>query len=70
MLKSCATNYHQAQGSEPDRVIVMYLSAFARILLNDPHALDESLFTATAPFMHEQLVRIQLKRSHFSTKKN
>ena len=65
MLKSCTANYHQVQGSEPDRVIVMYLSVFARVLLNNPHALDENLLPLSASFRHEQLVSLQFRLSFF-----
>ena len=55
MLESCAANYNQEKGSEPDRVIVMYLSSFARLLLENPHYLDERL-RKNATFNHENLV--------------
>ena len=40
ILKSCAANWFNAEDCEPDRVIILYLTAISRILLSSPHVLD------------------------------
>uniref|UniRef100_A0A7S4RP11 Importin N-terminal domain-containing protein n=2 Tax=Ditylum brightwellii TaxID=49249 RepID=A0A7S4RP11_9STRA len=43
MLSSCALNYQNNSACEPERVIVLYLTAIARSLLGNPALLDETL---------------------------
>jgi hypothetical protein len=43
MLRSCALNYADDRNCEPDRVISIYLNAFARILFVSPCILDNLL---------------------------
>mmetsp|Transcript_44834 Transcript_44834/g.136923 ORF Transcript_44834/g.136923 Transcript_44834/m.136923 type:complete len:281 (+) Transcript_44834:1461-2303(+) len=40
MINSCGSNWTRNEESEPDRVVVIYLTAMARMLLGDPTALD------------------------------
>ena len=61
-LEACAWNYWEEETCEPDRVIVLYLTALARILLSTPCALQGLLPLALrsgAVFGEEELVRFQ-----------
>jgi hypothetical protein len=62
MLESCAANICQEKECEPDRVMVVYLTAMARILVASPHAIN-ACFPMPSPsynasFGPRQLVRL------------
>ena len=48
-LEACACSYFERDNCEPDRVVVLYLSALARIFLANPAMLKENLLPATLP---------------------
>jgi len=63
MIKSCAMNYAQTNDCEPDRVIMLYLNSFSRILLSSPNILDNGIFPYsftqdghTITFRYQELV--------------
>lgn len=62
-LQSCGENYWGEDNCEPDRVIVLYLTALARILLVSPNLLQTLLPLALPSgrmFREEELVRLHV----------
>ena len=65
MICACAANYHNNSDCEPDRVIIIYLSVLARLLLHTSNVLDNIIpFTCKEGlvFGHDHLVMGVLKK--------
>mmetsp|Transcript_14453 Transcript_14453/g.31345 ORF Transcript_14453/g.31345 Transcript_14453/m.31345 type:complete len:1131 (-) Transcript_14453:272-3664(-) len=62
-MEACASNYFEDDKCEPDRVIVLYLTALARILLVSPSTLQTLLplkLPSGADFGEEELISLYL----------
>lgn len=59
MIQSCAANYNDENDCEPDRVIIIYLSVLARLVLHSSNILDTILPISCKQTMfgHDHLVR-------------
>lgn len=64
ILEACANNYYCIDSCDPDRVVVIYMTALARIALADPAFLQNRLpITLQAgTFGHSQMVDFFVKR--------
>ena len=64
ILVACANNYYGIDSCDPDRVVVIYMTALARISLADPAFLQNKLpITLQAgTFGHSQMVDLLVKR--------
>lgn len=62
MLRSCALNCANVRECEPDRVIILYLNALARVSIASPDILDSLLPLSTCgiSFGYSELVRASL----------
>jgi len=61
--EACASNYFEDDKCEPDRVIVLYLTALARVLLSAPETLQTLLpltLASGAVFGEEELISLYL----------
>ena len=65
LLKFCSQNFFKVDSCEPDRVIILYLTTLARVLLYAPQFSDEILHACQqdgeAQFGYEELVRALFK---------
>ena len=62
-LQACACSYFEQDDCEPDRVIVLYLSALARVFLANPAMLKGNLLPVTLPsavFGEEEFLSLYL----------
>jgi len=64
MLASCAAFYNEERGSEPERVVSLYLTVFARALLASPRLMDgclSSSLTDAAAFGPSELILLYFR---------
>lgn len=64
-IRACASNHFGGQDCDPDRVIVLYLAALARVFLSDPRVMDTLLPVvqlASGTFHRENLVDLYLAK--------
>lgn len=63
-LEACANNYFGIDSCDPDRVIVIYMTALARVSLANPALIQNKLPTTlqAGTFGHAQLVDLYVKR--------
>ena len=64
MLDSCAAFYNEDRGSEPERVVSLYLTIFARALLASPRLMDGNLSSSLvddASFGPNELIQLYFR---------
>lgn len=64
MLDSCAAFYSEDRGSEPERVVSLYLTVFARALLSSPRLMDGNLSSTLvddAAFGPNELIQLYFR---------
>lgn len=63
LIEACASSYFEEDRSEPDRVIILYLSIIARILVSSPAMLQDNrllpvILPSGATFGEEELITL------------